>query len=209
MYAVLNNEFPDRSDSDEEYKPSEMESSGMDDDDDAASAATSNKSSLSRQGSALPLHSSRCFPLANDVISKSERFVASHSSKECSRSQLTVEMHSNETIRIYDKGSACLYFGKFIIKMSAHLLEDHKDKESVKEIIDTKIGSIKRKLLLEKIWLEGNFVHNIEVLQHNKGNLLILRRSSKKKSKAYKCTPMRPEEYMTSVRHVCILANLS
>ena len=69
--------------------------------------------------------------------------------------------------------------------MSAHLLEDHKDKESVKEIIDTKIGSIKIKLLLEKIWLEGNFVHNIEVLQQNKGNLLILQRSSKKKSKAY------------------------
>ena len=84
----------------------------MDDDDDAASAATSNRTSLSRQGPALPLHSSRYLPLANDVISKFERFVASHSSKECSRSQVTVEMHSNETRRIYDKCSACLYCGK-------------------------------------------------------------------------------------------------
>ena len=44
---------------------------------------------------------------------------------------------------------------------------------------------MKRKLLLEKIRLEGNFVYNMEVLQQNKGSFLILRRSSKKKSKAY------------------------
>ena len=68
------------------------------------------------------------------------------------------QMHSSSDRRIYDKLSACLFFGKFVIKMSVHLLRVHANQDEIKMIENVQKGSHERKLHIGKLCLKGNFM---------------------------------------------------
>jgi hypothetical protein len=71
---------------------------------------------------------------------------------------------TREGKRNYSRTSYCLYCKeKYISKISKHLLSAHPNEASVREIRDLPIGSIARKIALQKLQKEGNYQHNVEV----------------------------------------------
>ena len=97
---------------------------------------------------------------------------------------------SSSTIdkRNYDKLFSCYYCGKFVLKMSAHLLTVHQEEVEVRKIEQLDVGSEERKKRLEKMRLKGNFVH-MSVLNKGAGTLLVVRSSKRDKFKVTKYLP--------------------
>jgi hypothetical protein len=83
--------------------------------------------------------------------------------------------------QVYDKVNYCTFCEKKICsKIARHLLtnKDHKSKPEVKEINMMPKQSQKRKIHLEILANEGNFKHNIKVLKHGEGHLVVGRRET-------------------------------
>ena len=154
------------SDDDEEYEPS-----------DSASDESYENVPTQRSPRQKVIHGS----MADEVISAFGDIIEYHKPDELTidTKMINVQVHSNDSKRIYDKVSSCFYCGKDVIKLSSHLLNVHSDENLIKEINAMPKRSNKRKLALEKLRLKGNFVHNMKVLQQKTGTLYLLRRPSR------------------------------
>lgn len=74
--------------------------------------------------------------------------------------------------RKYDKKHCCLYCGRTVQKMSRHLLHKHTDKVDVAKAFSFPKNSKERRLQLGYIRNKGNFEHNTEVLEKQRGKLI-------------------------------------
>ena len=100
--------------------------------------------------------------------------------KEKSDQNITIQISkSTPEKRHYDKMFACFYCSKIVLKMSSYLLSIHGDEKDVKKIKMLDVGCEDRKILLEKIRLKGNFIHNMKVLNEGRGTILVTRRTKK------------------------------
>ena len=79
--------------------------------------------------------------------------------------------------KVYDKTHYCTFCQKPIVhKIARHLLT-HRDRKRVKAILKLPKRDLRRGRLLKKLENEGNFKHNVAVLQSGHGKLVIGRRS--------------------------------
>ncbi|XP_034565550.1 uncharacterized protein LOC117831136 isoform X1 [Notolabrus celidotus] len=74
--------------------------------------------------------------------------------------------------RSYDKKHFCFYCRKFVQKMSRHLWRKHQDETDVAKAFSLPKNSKERKLQLDYIRNKGNFEHNSDVLETQKGKLI-------------------------------------
>jgi len=84
-----------------------------------------------------------------------------------------------DNARVYDKRQACYYCEKLYAKISRHYEHSHKDESEVAEAFAYPRGSKDRKKALEKLRLQGNFYHNLRVLESKSGQLIVMRRPGK------------------------------
>lgn len=75
-------------------------------------------------------------------------------------------------LRKYNKKHHCFYCGKLVLKMSRHLARKHSDKDEVAKAFSLPKNSKERHLQLDLIRNKGNFKHNTEVLERQKGELI-------------------------------------
>lgn len=87
--------------------------------------------------------------------------------------------------RVYDKKQACYYCGKLCSKIARHYEHKHQTEREVAIALSFNKGSPTRKKHLEKLRLLGNFHHNLNVLETDKGELILKRRPSSDK----RCNP--------------------
>ena len=74
----------------------------------------------------------------------------------------------------YDKFHYCKFCGnKICSKISRHLLTVHSDETAVKEILFLPKRSKERRMRLQRITNEGNFNHNIDVIQKGEGEIVV------------------------------------
>ena len=86
----------------------------------------------------------------------------------------------------YDKIHYCKFCGNQIrSKMSRHLLNVHADETSVKEILLMAKGSKERRAGLQRLTNEGNFSHNIDIIQKGKGEIVVGKRFANKSAHDY------------------------
>jgi len=86
----------------------------------------------------------------------------------------------------YDKIHYCKFCGNQIrSKMSRHLLNVHVDETAVREILLMPKGSKERRARLQKLTNEGNFSHNIDVIQKGKGEVVVGKRFANKSAHDY------------------------
>ena len=86
----------------------------------------------------------------------------------------------------YDKIHYCKFCGSQIrSKMSRHLLNVHADETDVKEILLMPKGSKERRTRLTMLTNEGNFNHNITVIQKGEGELVVGKRFANKSACDY------------------------
>ncbi|XP_034538605.1 uncharacterized protein LOC117812108 isoform X3 [Notolabrus celidotus] len=82
--------------------------------------------------------------------------------------------------RLYNKKHHCFYCKKVVQKMSRHLLRMHNDKIEVAKAFSLPKNSKERRLHLDFIRNKGNFEHNTEVLESQKGKLIPFKQPKKK-----------------------------
>ena len=83
--------------------------------------------------------------------------------KFCSTVSLQTYQGKNEK-RDYAKMNYCLYCeGKYISKISKHLMAVHRNEDGVKAAMGLPVGSKARKMAFSKLQNEGNFQHNCKV----------------------------------------------
>ncbi|XP_068720834.1 uncharacterized protein [Montipora capricornis] len=78
--------------------------------------------------------------------------------------------------RVYDKRQACFFIEKLYAKISRHYEHNHKDESEVVNAFAHPRSSKERKKALEKLRLQGNFHHNLRVLESKSGQLIVMRR---------------------------------
>lgn len=78
--------------------------------------------------------------------------------------------------RVYDKRQACFFCEKLYAKISRHLERQHSDESEVAKAFAHPRSSKERKKALEKLRLQGNFHHNLRVLESKSGQLIVMRR---------------------------------
>jgi hypothetical protein len=92
---------------------------------------------------------------------------------------LTVHVRSSlkneDDSRVHNNKNACYYCGKEFLKVGRHLQQMHKDCPEVVNTLSYEKNSKERKRELNRIWLLGNFVHDI-VLEQDKGELKVVLR---------------------------------
>lgn len=92
---------------------------------------------------------------------------------------------SSSKKKVYSKMQFCTFcFKKVSSKISRHLLNVHKQEERVQEILLLKKRSPQRIKLLQVLANEGNFKHNITVIQSGKGEIVVGRSSELRKKTA-------------------------
>ncbi|KAK0144115.1 N-lysine methyltransferase KMT5A-A [Merluccius polli] len=74
--------------------------------------------------------------------------------------------------RCYNKKHHCLFCGKEVQKMSRHLLRKHSDDVEVAKAFTLPKKSKERRLQLDHIRNKGNYEHNMEVIESQKGKLI-------------------------------------
>ncbi|XP_041666279.1 uncharacterized protein LOC121524831 [Cheilinus undulatus] len=82
--------------------------------------------------------------------------------------------------RRYNKKHHCFYCKKVVQKMSRHLLRSHNDEIDVSKAFSFPKNSKERRLHLDLIRNKGNFEHNTEVLESQKGKLIPFKQPKKK-----------------------------
>ena len=87
---------------------------------------------------------------------------------------------------VYDKTHHCVFCGLQILsKISRHLINVHSDETVIREIILLPKRSSERRAKLQKLANEGNFKHNINVLQEGRGELVVGKRGTNKSASEY------------------------
>ena len=82
--------------------------------------------------------------------------------------------------RKYNKKHRCFYCGQFVQKMSRHLWRKHSDKVDVAKACSLPKNSSERRRQLDYIRNKGNFEHNIDVLEKERGKLIPCKQPTKK-----------------------------
>ncbi|KAJ8315158.1 hypothetical protein KUTeg_007308 [Tegillarca granosa] len=81
--------------------------------------------------------------------------------------------------RNYRTLNFCFYCkNQYNSKISKHLMSVHFNEERVQKISNMPVGSVERKMCLQKLQKEGNYDHNAQVLKNGKGTLVVYRRPS-------------------------------
>ena len=81
--------------------------------------------------------------------------------------------------RVYDKVHFCTFCkSRIVSNIARHLVTVHIDESAVQEILLLPKQCQQRKLLLQRLVNDGNFKHNINVIQQGKGELVVGRRST-------------------------------
>ncbi|XP_069109788.1 uncharacterized protein [Argopecten irradians] len=98
--------------------------------------------------------------------------------------------------RVVDKQHNCLFCNKLQLRIGRHLQTVHKNEPQVQQILGTSMKKEKEKKL-DKLRLEGDYKHNINVLKSNTGFLILARRPSSNscKQKNYLHTDFLPCEF--------------
>lgn len=89
---------------------------------------------------------------------------------------ITCVKKREDNARVYDKRQACFYCEKLYAKISRHYEHNHKDESEVVNAFAHPRGSKERKKAIEKLRLQGNFHHNLRVLESKSGQLIVIRR---------------------------------
>lgn len=95
--------------------------------------------------------------------------------------------------RVTDKQHSCVLCGKLYHRIARHLQTVHKDDTAV-TAVTSRTKNEKRKGL-DKLRLEGDYRHNINVLTNNDGNLIVARRPSTNSAETYSYSEYLPCEY--------------
>ncbi|XP_030018187.1 uncharacterized protein LOC115438607 isoform X4 [Sphaeramia orbicularis] len=113
------------------------------------------------------------------VDGNEKKIVAKYSKKDESVSESLEEEPSvyvspvlKDGSRSYNKKHFCFYCRKFVQKMSRHLWLKHQDETDVVKALSLPKNSKERKQQLEYICNKGNFKHNNDVLETQKGKLI-------------------------------------
>ncbi|XP_052230128.1 uncharacterized protein LOC127844152 isoform X2 [Dreissena polymorpha] len=97
--------------------------------------------------------------------------------KSCFKNVYVESYKSNDGKRNYSKKSYCYYCKNlYKSKMSKHLFAVHAAEPRVRKISQMELKSKSKRAELQKLKNEGNFNHNVEVLQKGEGNLIVYRR---------------------------------
>ncbi|XP_052812935.1 uncharacterized protein LOC128240355 isoform X3 [Mya arenaria] len=97
--------------------------------------------------------------------------------KSCFKNVYVESYKSNDGKRNYSKKSYCYYCKNlYKSKMSKHLFAVHAAEPRVRKISQMEVKSKSKRAELQKLNNEGNFNHNVEVLQKGEGNLIVYRR---------------------------------
>lgn len=85
-------------------------------------------------------------------------------------------VHSEPTCRTYSKRQACLYCVDLFAKAARHLKAMHGEETEVKHAVakESTTGN-KRSLDFEKLRLQGNFYHNMQVMSTGEGEPIVVR----------------------------------
>lgn len=89
-------------------------------------------------------------------------------------------MKKEDGSRRYNKKHYCFYCKKIVQKMSRHLLRMHSDEIDVSKAFSFPKNSKERRLHLDLIRNKGNFEHNTDVLESQKGKLIPCKQPKKK-----------------------------
>ncbi|XP_068707933.1 uncharacterized protein [Montipora foliosa] len=89
---------------------------------------------------------------------------------------ITCVKKREDNARVYDKRQACFYCEKLYAKISRHYEHNYKDESEVVNAFAHPRGSKERKKAIEKLRLQGNFHHNLRVLESKSGQLIVIRR---------------------------------
>ncbi|XP_059215616.1 uncharacterized protein LOC131993639 [Centropristis striata] len=89
-------------------------------------------------------------------------------------------MKKEDGSRLYNKKHHCFYCKKIVQKMSKHLLRMHSDEIDVSKAFSFQKNSKERRLHLDLIRNKGNFEHNRDVLESQKGKLIPFRQPKEK-----------------------------
>ena len=93
--------------------------------------------------------------------------------------KVTVAVTSNTgSQRKWDKKNVCKYCLKPQSKLSRHLLRKHADEIEVAQIAAMPLRSKRRRMCLRKLLNDGNYMHNVEVLSNNIGEIIPCKRPS-------------------------------
>lgn len=101
-------------------------------------------------------------------------------SKDKAGSQVTVESCMKGGKRTWDKRHYCLYCRKPNIKISRHLLHQHRTEKEVAAILSLPPKSKTRIQVLDKLRRKGDYSHNICVLQKGTGQIVTCRKPTVK-----------------------------
>ncbi|KAJ8312511.1 hypothetical protein KUTeg_009884 [Tegillarca granosa] len=82
--------------------------------------------------------------------------------------------------RVYDKRDECFYCQVMLTDLRKHLIAKHHQEIDVCKMMALPLASKERKDKLKLIRYKGNFFHNKQVLDSQKGTLLVVRRPSEK-----------------------------
>ena len=96
--------------------------------------------------------------------------------------------HNSRSRRRWDRKNVCKFCRKPQSKLSRHLLRKHADEFEVAEVAAMPLKSNRRKVFLQKLLNEGNYVHNIEVLSSHSGEIIPRKRPAS--------TSMGPETFI-------------
>nr|XP_043873422.1 uncharacterized protein LOC122762290 isoform X7 [Solea senegalensis] len=164
----------------------------------SGSESSKQKRSRSSSRSQLDFSQKRPFKTGHDptqifpnsrVDGNEKKIVATYSKKDVSVSMPLEEeqsMYVNPVLkkmdgsRSYNKKHFCFYCRKFVQKMSRHLWRKHQDETDVAKAFSLPKNSKERKLQLDYIRNKGNFEHNSEVLETQKGKLIPWKQPQKK-----------------------------
>ena len=117
----------------------------------------------------------------NKSISPSQSLTStSTNSLNCGSIEVSfVDRTTGKKGRLFDRRQACKYCSKLHSNISQHLKACHSNESDVTEVLKYPPG-FSRNILLDKIRHEGNFNHNINVLQKGSDNLIVVKRSNYK-----------------------------
>ena len=110
-------------------------------------------------------------PESTQIICKSNQNQSSNHVETTRSMAISIEevpqgqIHSN-------KGNYCFYCSKRVTKICRHLEKSHPKEIKVIEFTALPKLSSERRVMLEKLRKEGNFIHNTTVLRAGTGNLL-------------------------------------
>ena len=94
-----------------------------------------------------------------------------------SNCSVQVAVTCNKSVRRkWDKRYFCKFCMKPQSKLPRHMTMKHMDESEVEAFVNMPLKSRRRKLLLRKLMNDGNYLHNIDVLKSNVGNIVPFKR---------------------------------